>query len=209
MAAAQSPPEGSASVVAEQHSEAPQPPTVYSGWAERRLALDANVGLATPLGLLGVSLEYAPIRWVSLGAGVGTNLEGPQFAGMLRVRFTPNRPTSLFVGGGYSQGRFSQGLLTRYGMLSIPQGVLDAGGERPATPWRRWKRARWLNLELGGEKRSDGGFDVRGFGGVALLLNSGSNTVDKVEHVPGFETPPPVGVVPIVLYLGAAFGFSL
>ncbi len=100
VAAAQSPPQPSTSVVPEQHvAAAPPPPSpaTYSGWAERPFALDANVGLAMPLGGVGVSIEYAPIRWVSLGAGVGTNLEGPQLAGMLRFRFTPNKQASLLV----------------------------------------------------------------------------------------------------------------
>jgi hypothetical protein len=211
VAAAQSPAPAGDRVAAEPQShEAPAatPLATSSAWVERPFAIDGSIGLGMPLGNLGVSLEYAPIRWVSLGAGVGTNIDGRQLAGMVRFRFTPNKPASLFAGGGYSQGPWRQGLANRYGLLSVPEGMFESTAERPGTPWRSWKRGRWINLELGGEKRQDNGFDVRGFGGVALLLNSDQNTVDPVDQNSP-DTPPPLKVVPLVVYFGAGFGFSL
>ena len=177
-------------------------------WAERPLAFDGTVGLGTPLGNLGLSLEYAPIRWVSLGAGVGVNIDGIQKAGMLRVRLTPNRPASLFAGGGYSEGPWHQEKATRYGLVSAAKDLYeyDHGPRGPGAPVRHWKRGRWVNLELGGETRRNkgDGFDARGFAGVALLLNPGENTLETDVG----DSLPPLKVVPFVFYFGAAFGFS-
>lgn len=209
VAAAQSPPQTTGGVAAKQQSHESRPPKLLrtsSAWAERPLAFDGTVGLGTPLGTLGLSFDYAPIRWVSLGAGIGTNIDGLQKAGMLRVRFTPNRPTSLFAGGGYSQGPWSQGTANRYGLWSLPRAIYELNSTTPEAPWRHWKRGRWINLELGGETRQNkgDGFDARGFAGVALLLNPRENTV-KTDFG---DSLPPVKVVPFVFYFGAAFGFS-
>ncbi len=206
-AAAQSPPQGSPGVAAAQHSAEPaELPAPYNGWAERPFALDANLGVAAPLGNLGVSLEYAPVGWVSLAAGVGTNLEGPQLAALLRLRFTPNKPSSLFAGGGYSRGPHAQSLATRYGTLSLAEGFAESQGDRPKTPSRSWARADWANFELGGETRPKSGFDGRGFFGVAVLLNPRDN---QVRQRSASNPPPPLDVVPFVLYFGTALGFSL
>jgi hypothetical protein len=210
VATAQSSPARSASVAASQRPAPPaQPPAPSSGWAQRPFALDANMGVATPLGNLGVSLEYAPLAWLSLSAGAGTNLEGPQLAAMLRVRATPNRPSSLFAGAGYSRGAHAQSLATRYGTLSLAQAFVDAQGESgPKTPSRHWQRADWANVELGGEMRPANGFDARGFFGVAFLLNPSANRVEgrDTSHV---NAPLPLDVVPLVFYVGTAVGFSL
>jgi hypothetical protein len=176
-------------------------------WAERRFALDGNVGLATPLGELGAWLDYAPASWLSLAVGAGANPHGLQLAGAARLRLSPQRQASPFLGAGYSQGPFEQGIGTRYGLLSAAVYELQQlrDNNRP-TPWHHWDRARWLNLELGGEERLPRGFDARGFAGVGLLLNPRANREELAVIVDHDDAPT---VVPVVLYLGAAFGFSL
>jgi hypothetical protein len=212
VAAAQSPPPAVESVAAQQHRfdqpEATRPlPPNYSAWADRPFAVDASLGIATPVGLAGVWLDGSPTRWLSLSVGAGTNLSGLQLAGMVRFRFTPNRRDSPFIGAGYSRGPFSQSRWTRYGMMSIPDGAYDQMlADHSPTPGRHWDLAHWVNLEFGGELRRSSGFDARAFGGLGMLANPRDNTVGT----PASETSPaPRKVVPMVIYFGAAFGFSL
>jgi hypothetical protein len=186
---------------------AQSPQRSFENWATRPLALDLNVALAGPLGFIGASLDYAPVRYVSIAGGVGTNRQGLQLAGMCRVRALPLRTAALYVGAGYAQGPFEQGIGTRYGMLSAGFWALQEANHRNRpTPWHRWDTARWLNLELGGEERSARGFDARGFFGLATLLNPNANRVQTGAVV---EQEPTPGVVPFVIYVGGAFGFSL
>lgn len=176
-------------------------------WAERPFALDATLGSATPVGNVGAWLDVAPVRWGSLYAGAGANLSGLQLAGMARVRFTPGRKDSVYLGAGYSRGAFSQSRWNRFGFLSIPDGAYDQMlADHSPTPGRHWKLAHWANLELGGELRQVTGFDARGFGGVGLLLNPHDNTVEAPQ---GPSAPGPRAVVPVVVYMGIAVGFAL
>lgn len=180
-------------------------PRPFEAWAQRPFAADLSLALASPLGIAGLSLEYAPIRQLSLGAGVGTGLWGAQLAGLTRVRFYQTRHGAFFAGGGYSQGPYRQWETNRYGLLSVPQGFLSANGEQGNPPGRWWKTARWLNLELGVEQRQEGGLDARGFAGVEVLLNPSQNRVDDSPY----DDRPPFDVVPVIFYFGAAFGYSL
>jgi hypothetical protein len=74
------------------------------------------------------------------------------------------------------------------------------------TPGRHWNLAHWANLEAGGELRRARGFDARGFAGIAVLANPRDNTVDAAEDK---TSPTARKVVPMLVYFGAAFGFSL
>ncbi len=210
-AAAQSPLPGAESVATRQHppagAETAKPAPDYSAWAERPFAIDAGLGVATPVGLAGVWLDGAPLPWLSLSVGAGTNLSGLQLAGMLRFRFTPHHRDSPFIGLGYSRGPFSQSRWTRFGMISVPDGAYDQMlADHSPTPGRHWNLAHWANLEAGAELRRATGFDARGFGGIGLLANPRDNSVGVAQD----ETSPPARkVVPMVVYFGAAFGFSL
>jgi hypothetical protein len=189
------------------------PPTVAppSPWAERPFAIDAVLGLATPVGLGGVTLEYAPFRYFSLGGGIGMNLEGPQLAGVARVRFTPDKPLSIFVGAGYTRGPHRQTQLTAFGVLGGAAVALlrvaDEDWKANVPPERYWSAAQWLNAELGVEKRQPNGFDLRAFIGVAALLNPSGNVLE--QPYPQSHRTEALGVVPFTTYTGAALGFSL
>lgn len=200
---AQSPPRSRAAVAAEQHRdlaarEAPHP------WRERPFALDAMLGIAHPLGLVGVSAEYAPIEYVSLGGGVGSNLLGWQLAGMARARFTPEARGSFYVGGGYSQGRHIQAEGTRDGVFSLFLGPLTAMGH-DRERGHDWHIARWLNAELGAEQRRASGFDLRGFVGFAFLLNPNQGVPAPPDNSQSRLLP----VRDWMLYAGTALGFAL
>jgi len=197
VAMAQSPPPPPAAVATPQHPAPPHP------WRSRPVAFDAVLGIATPWGLAGLSAEYAPLEWLSMGGGVGTNLLGWQLAAMARARLTPARRGSFYVGAGYSQGRHSQFEGNRDGVLSILTGPLTAMGH-DAKRGHEWRIARWLNFELGGERREERGLDLRGFVGGAFLLNPGAGVVASPDSS--------AAVLPtrgFMLYAGTALGFSL
>jgi len=208
VAAAQSGLGEEAGVVNEQQGNAPsssgaaRPGPV---WTQRRVAFDAHLGMGTPLGLLGGSLEVTPVAALTVGAGVGTSAFGPQVAGLVRLRTAPRREGSFYVGGGYSQGRYEQGLSNRYGIFSTFDGIFESMGEHPPTPWRSWQTARWLNLEIGADTRRASGLDARGFLGIANLLNPNQNELTDDE----LGAPSPLNVVPWVIYCGMAIGYSL
>src|SRR5690242_8866469 len=43
------------------------------------LAVLGHLGIATPVGAAGLSLDLIPIRYLAIEAGVGSNFEGPEF----------------------------------------------------------------------------------------------------------------------------------
>jgi hypothetical protein len=173
-------------------------------WRSRPFAFDAVLGIATPWGLTGLAAEYAPIEHLSVGGGIGTNLLGWQLASMARVRFTPQLPSSCYFGAGYSQGRHSQSESTRDGVFSLFVGPLTAMGH-DSKRGHDWRIARWVNAELGIERRERRGFDVRGFVGGAFLLNPSAGVParsydDRSTLLPTRD---------FMLYAGTALGFSI
>lgn len=197
VAAAQVPSTPAPAVAGEQHSD-PHP------WQARPFALDAMLGIATPVGLAGFSAEYAPVEAVSVSASAGTNLQGLQLGGMVRCRLHPERRTSLYVGLGYSQGRHYQDNGVQDGVLSLFTAPLQSMGE-DRYQGRDWRVARWLNVELGGEQRQSNGIDARGFVGGALLVNPSENVVEA----PWGEYQTPIDVRGFMVYVGGAFGYAI
>lgn len=173
-------------------------------WRARPFAIDALIGIASPVGLAGLAAEYAPIEALSLSAGAGSNWFGWQLAGMLRWRFNPERRTSWSLGVGYSQGAHHQQRGTQDGVFSLFTAPFASMGENNSQD-RDWRVARWLNLELGVERREERGVDVRGFLGAAILLNPS----DNVLAPPLDEYDRPIEVRGLMLYLGGAFGYAI
>jgi hypothetical protein len=162
------------------------------------------LGIATPWGLAGLAPEYAPIEQLSVGGGVGTNLFGWQLAGMARVRLTPERSSSFYFGAGYSQGRHHQAEGTRDGVLSLFIGPLTAMSHVTRRE-RDWQTARWVNAEIGVERREPRGFDVRGFVGSAFLLNPSAGVAAPAYDDQSTALP----TRGFMLYAGTALGFSI
>lgn len=173
-------------------------------WRAHPFAISGMLGIATPTGNVGIWADFAPIEYVSLSAGLGFNLEGPQLAGMMRGRLLPERHNTPFVGVGYSQGPHQQSLATQDGVVSIFVAMLVALGEDRRAA-RHWETARWANVEAGWEHRSDSGFDLRVFLGLATLLNPSQNRADSWSN----EYDRPVDVHKAMAYLGAAVGWGL
>jgi hypothetical protein len=172
-------------------------------WQARPFALDGVLGIATPFGLAGVFVEYAPVEALSLGGGVGTNLLGLQLAGMARFRFTPEQRGSLFFGAGYSQGAHYQGHGVQDGVFSLLTGPL-AQNSHNSYRYLEWSTARWINLEVGGERRNQSGFDARGFVGVAILLNADDGVLSEQRD----RYDQSIGPRALMVYAGTAFGYA-
>jgi len=201
VAMAQSPPQKPPSVAPQQQSaDLPHP------WRRRPFAADAVIGIATPWGLAGLSAEYAPIEHLSVGGGVGTNLLGWQIAGMGRLRFTPEQRTSLYAGAGYSQGKHEQSDGNRDGVFSLLTGPWQSMGHNTRRG-HDWKTARWLNVELGYERRYEGGVDLRLFIGSAFLLNPGAGVAEAPFNSSDQSELSPVRGV--LIYAGTALGCAL
>jgi len=183
-----------------------QPAELPHPWRERPLAFDATLGIATPYGLAGLSAEYAPIEHLSFSAGVGTNIYGWQLAGMTRLRFTPEQRSSIYAGAGYSQGKHEQWEGNHDGVFSLFLGPMTANGHNPKRG-HTWETARWLNFELGLERREARGVDARVFGGSAFLLNPGAGVVDEPSN--GAYQSDVLAVRGLMIYAGAALGFAL
>jgi hypothetical protein len=173
-------------------------------WQARPFAIDGVIGIATPFGLAGVSVEYAPVEALSLGGGLGTNLVGLQLAGMARLRFTPEQRSSLFFGAGYSQGAHYQGHGVQDGVLSLITGPL-AQNSHNSHRYLEWSTARWINLEVGGERRNESGFDARGFVGIAILLNADDGVLSERREMYDRSISPRAAMV----YAGTALGYAL
>jgi hypothetical protein len=203
-AAAQSPASSGASGAEQQHPSAPAPPDAPHPWRGHPVALHGVLGIATPWGLAGLSAELTPFEYVSVGGGVGSNLLGWQLAAMARARFTPERRSSFYLGAGYSQGVHEQSASSRDGALSLFTGPLTSMGHNPKRG-HDWSPARWVNTELGIERREANRIDVRGFLGVAFLLNADAG----VAAPPNASQSELLPTRDFMLYAGAALGFWL
>jgi len=166
------------------------------GW-ERPFALSLNAGYRNPTGL-GLSFEAAPIRFLALEAGAGFGSEGPQLAGMLRLRIQA-RSNALSLGAGLSRGPFRAQddcffltFLFRFG-----------GCASDEEPEPEWDAAVFRNFELSIDRRTAWSTQFRFFFGVTTILNPEDTICDagqppeRCATSDGFTS----------LYLGLAFGF--
>jgi len=155
-----------------------------SAFAARPLAIEAELGLGTPLGLYGVALDYAPMPWLSLNAGVGkAAVGGTQVGFMPRLRQVSG-DVGLAVGFGVSTGSTQSPVVCFWGC-----------GQRT------WEDVVWMNPELSLDVRSKTGFVFRMFGGAQIPVSRGrcvSGCYD--QSAPYTDTRP---------YLGVALGAAL
>jgi hypothetical protein len=148
-----------------------------SGWDRRPWAIELNLGIATPVGVAGLMLDYAPLTSLSLGCGAGTNLffdtkmHGVEAACMVRFRALSDSQRALALGFGASIGPFLKTEVFAMGTLGPFLGPLTALREGPPPRERVWDAAGWLNFEMGYEKRTLEGVTFRVYVGVAHMLN--------------------------------------
>ena len=146
----------------ESREERPEPPKT---WKERPTIAAMRVGIAAPLGNLGLSVDHSfhPSFALSTGVGVGLGWEGfaPNVAGGLHLRPAALTRNAWVLDILYSGGSYRQ-----------VDSVFSAIGhdERPemGTPW-----AHWLQLGTGWERQGSSGIVLRALGGVAVMLNPG------------------------------------
>lgn len=149
-----------------------------SSWSGDRLALLAQAGIAAPAGDLNLSLDFAPIEALALNVGAGPGMSGWQFAVLPRVRIATKPGTYFTFGIGPSFGRYvnsmnGAGLLAAFSQMA----------ESPAE--QTFRRAVWLNVELGLDLYSNGG---RGLGRFTLGLGELMNPHDfKCEPLPDHQ----------------------
>ena len=168
--------------------------------AERLVALCVHLGIATPYGAVGVSLDVVPVSWLGLEAGVGTNFDSAEFAFMPRLRIAPGKQmtTHFTLGAGVSYLRryygHEQNGLT--GFMRVFESMAE--GRIQLT---LWQPAYFANLELGGESRR-GHVVARGYLGFTHLINASqySCTAGDFACTPSAATN--------LVYLGGSLGYA-
>lgn len=154
-------------------------------FAARPMALELRTGLATIVGLLGPTVSFDPWSRMSLGAGVGINTSGLQFAGFARFRplvFMAQRTARLHAVGvelGYSVGPFED-----------HQNPLSESG--PVSTFS-YDRVQWLQPQVTYETRSFKGFNLLAGLGVAIpVKTTGYHCLDEpgcnMNHIGGITT---------------------
>jgi hypothetical protein len=170
-------------------------------WAHS-IAVDGVVGLGTPVGFGGVDVEYTPVPWLTLSAGLGANAEGAQEALGARLRGIPRPGVAMAFGVGASTGPYAT------------VEPLIAFFDDPQQHYR-WTRAYWLNVDFSIERRWDNGLEMRWFLGLASLLNSSATSC--ISHDPeagnGEDRPcstdaPRDVFAGFIPYFGYALGFA-
>lgn len=124
----------------------PSPPTRRSHFEERPVALLGTLGLlGSPVGVLGLELEYAPFPWLVLMGGGGTGVAGLQGALGARFRHVTSERVAVGAGAGVSHGRY------RPLFYCFDQGNCKAPVAKPL----------WLNAEATFETRASTGVSYR------------------------------------------------
>jgi hypothetical protein len=179
-----------------------------SSWTKYRWAIDAQVGIATPLGAIGVGVDYTPLLdLLSLDCGIGTNFVGPEIACGLRLRHVFQRGhQSIYLGLGASGGPHEQTRVTRLGAWAPLIAPLTAMGHGAYSAGYRFDIAYWANVEFGYESRSRKGGTFRAFVGSGILLNPGqARSTDPPPSSAATVLPPATALG----YVGVAFGRAL
>ena len=200
------------SVAAEPLEDEPAAPAVVrqqqpeDPWRDRPLAFFAHLGLATPVGLAGIGVDYS-LSFLSVEAAIGSNITGPQLALTTRFRLArigAARTSAFYVGAGASGGPHFQNEANGDGVFSFFTGPLHSICDSCAEVDYRWDVAYWANVEIGIDSRATNGFSVRPYLGLTRLLNETPTTTDVREG--------PISKVPVstlMAYAGVAIGFAL
>jgi len=155
-----------------------------------------HFGIATPVGGAGVTFDVLPVDWLALGAGVGTNGEGPELETMARARLGVGLATYLTFGTGVSLAHYTG---HDHNGLDSRDLFSDATSEN-TTSYAVWPHAIFWNNELGVET-SAGHLALRAYLGYASILNPLGYTCTE-----GYRPCNPSAASPLV-YLGFAIGY--
>jgi len=144
-----------ASTAFAQTEEDPEPEVSVPGPYSRMLAVAVNGGADTPFGVVGASVEFAPIEYLNIYAGGGVSRSGARVAGGVELRF-PVHSTSFGFRGGVAGGPMNW----------------NSNGSRDGnvTVERYWEFALFMHLGLTIEYRFDEGLFIRGMVGMEGLV---------------------------------------
>ena len=154
--------------VATSPSGAAPPPEDEDPWTARPFALEAQVGVGAPHGAAGAAVEWAPTRWLVVGAGTGVAFSGlllgqtwVQEALAIRLRRCLGT-VGLSGGLGWSTGPYAW----FYDGSRAPE-----GWKASQSILREWRRAHWVNLEVAVEHRRPSGLQLRALLGLGAVMN--------------------------------------
>ncbi|MCC6664699.1 MAG: hypothetical protein IT375_13185 [Polyangiaceae bacterium] len=126
-------------------------------WTERPIAVEAQLGLGAPLGLVGVAVDLSPSAGFSWNLGAGISVPGPtlQLGTAVRLRLIPTTGFAVGAEGGLSFGPYSE-------QSDCPS--------NDCPPAYSWERAVWGHVGLMLERRSQSGLTLRwSFGGAGIF----------------------------------------
>lgn len=142
-------------------------------WTARRRSISLQGGApGGPTGVAGLSFEYAPIKYVVLGAGAGWAPEGARAAFMPRLRLPLSRRFAVGIGFPFSFGPYQFS-------ASQTEQCEQSGCATGFRTTRTWAVAAWGHLEPNVEIRLSAAVALRLYGGYAKLLNDTSDRCDS------------------------------
>jgi len=170
---------------------------------ERRFSLELRLGVATPIGAIGIASEFAFVPQLGLGCGVGSNGYGPEYACWLRARPLFGKTRALTLSTGLSSAPFRQNDASAGGAFGWATGAMSSMGHSTSPPERTWEHAYWLNTDVGFESRRNY-FLFRAFGGLAALLNPNDGVIEEGSLSGASPADKPLSVL---IYAGLGVGF--
>jgi hypothetical protein len=169
------------------------PPVVpsdpYAPWREHPLAFEAHLGIATPIGGMGAMVRYSLVPPFALGCGAGTNLVGLEVACNARLTWIGENQKATFFAVGVSGGPHLQTDTTQFGAFALVLAPLTQTREDSPPAPLRYKRAFWVNFEIGREKRKLSGLVAGIYLGGAFLLNPGDGYASTSDGYYGTVKP--------------------
>jgi hypothetical protein len=147
-------------------------------WTTRKRAVSIQGGApGSPTGAAGLSFEYAPIKYLVLGAGGGWAPDGGlRGAVMPRFRLPLNRWLAVSMGVPFALGPYQY-------TASQQEQCLYAGCSVAYRTTRTWPVAVWGHIEPNVEIRLNGAVALRMYGGYARVLNAQSDDcVSTLAH---------------------------
>lgn len=145
-------------------------PQTADPWTTRPRTISLQGGApGAPVGVVGLTFEYAPIKYLVLGTGGGWAPDGgPRGAFMPRLRLPLNNFFAIGLGTPLALGPYQ---FTH----NQPEQCQDAGCSVAFRTTRTWTMAVWGHLEPNVEFRISSALALRVYGGYGRLLNTTSD----------------------------------
>lgn len=138
-------------------------------WRDHRLALEGQMALGGPVGLLGAAVDVGVAKWLAFNAGVGISARwATQLALTPRLRWLLFSTSTSYIAIGLEAGVSGGPFHAVY-----PVDHCARPGSEPTCDERRWSWVLWQNTNLTYEMQARH-IHVRFFGGIGIPLASGS-----------------------------------